>query len=88
MIIITLIGGDYMVSDKIKQIMKMKKVTNVQLANHLGMLPQSLANKFSRGSISADELIQILDFLECQLIIEPKPDVLIKLTTDDIKREP
>ena len=85
---ITLIGGDYMVSDKIKQIMKMKKVTNVQLANHLGMHPQSLANKFSRGSISADELIQILDFLECQLIIEPKPDVLIKLTTDDIKREP
>ena len=85
---ITLIGGVYMVSDKIKQIMKMKKVTSVQLANHLGMLPQSLANKFSRGSISADELIQILDFLECQLIIEPKPDILIKLTSDDIKREP
>ena len=73
-----------MVSDKIKQIMKMKKVTSVQLAQH----PQSLANKFSRGSISADELIQILDFLECQLIIEPKPDVSIKLTTDDLKREP
>ena len=85
---ITLIGGDYMVSDKIKQIMKIKKITSVQLANHLDMLPQSLANKFSRGSISADELIQILDFLECQLIIEPKPDVLIKLTTDDIRREP
>ena len=50
-------GGIYMVSDKIKQIMKMKKVTSVQLAQHLGMLPQSLANKFSRGSISADELI-------------------------------
>ena len=31
-----------MVSDKIKQIMKMKKVTSVQLAQHLGMLPQSL----------------------------------------------
>ena len=77
-----------MVSDKIKQIMKMKKITNVQLPKHLGMLPQSLANKFSRGSISADELIQILDFLDCQLIIEPKPDVLIKLTTDDLKREP
>jgi DNA-binding Xre family transcriptional regulator len=82
------IGGIYMVSDKIKQIMKMKKVTSIQLAQHLGMLPQSLANKFSRGSISADELIQILDFLECQLIIEPKPDVSIKLTTDDLKREP
>ena len=77
-----------MVSDKIKQKMKMKKVTSVQLAQHLGMLPQSLANIFSRGSISADELIQILDFLECQLIIEPKPDVSIKLTTDDLKREP
>lgn len=77
-----------MVSNKIKQIMRMKKVTNIQLAEHLGTSPQALANKFSRGSISADELIQILDFLECQLIIEPKPDVSIKLTTDDLKREP
>ena len=51
-------------------------------------LPSQLGNKFSRGSISADELIQILDFLECQLIIEPKPDISIKLTTDDLKREP
>lgn len=88
LIIIHLIGGAYMVSQKIKQIMKQKKITNVQLADHLGILPQSLANKFSRNSISADELIEILDFLGCRLLIESEPDVTIKLTMDDIKRGP
>lgn len=35
-----------MVSDKIKQIMKMKKVTSVQLAQHLGMLRNHLQINF------------------------------------------
>lgn len=74
-----------MVSKKIKQVMKLKKVTNVQLAEHLGMLPQSLANKFSRDSISASELIDILDFMGCRLTIELEPDMNIKFTKDDIK---
>jgi hypothetical protein len=74
-----------MVSKKIKQVMKLKKVTNVQLAEHLGMLPQSLANKFSRDSISASELIDIFDFMGCRLTIELEPDMSIKFTKDDIK---
>ena len=53
-----------MVSSKIKQIMRMKKVTNIQLAKHLGTSPQALANKFSRDSLSAEEMISILVFLE------------------------
>lgn len=77
----------HIVSQKIKQIMKLKQVTNIQLANHLGILPQSLTNKFSRNSISADELIEILDYLDCRLIIETNPDHFIKLSMDDIKKE-
>ena len=41
-----------MVSQKIKQIMKMKKITNIQVAEHLGTSPQALANKFSRETLS------------------------------------
>ena len=67
--------------------MKLKQVTNIQLANHLGILPQSLTNKFSRNSISADELIEILDYLDCRLINETNPDHVIKLSMDDIKKE-
>lgn len=74
-----------MVSKKIKQVMKLKKINNVQLAEHLGILPQSLANKFSRDSISVSELIDILDFMGCRLTIELEPDMNIKFTMDDIK---
>lgn len=75
-----------MVSKKLKQIMKLKKVTNIQLAEHLEMLPQSLANKFSRDSISASELIDMLEFMGCHLIVEVNPDINVKFNKDDIKK--
>lgn len=74
-----------MVSKKIKQIMKYKKVTTVQLAEHLGILPQSLSNKFSRDSISLKEAIDILDFLGCKLIVELEPDMIIKFNINDLQ---
>lgn len=66
--------------------MKIKKVTNIQLANHLGILPQSLANKFSRDSISASELIDMLEFMGCKLTVELEPDMNIKFTREDIEK--
>ena len=74
-----------MVSKKIKQIMKYKKVTTVQLAEHLDMLPQSLSNKFSRDSISLKEAIDILEFLGCKLVVELEPDMVIKFSNEDLK---
>lgn len=76
-----------MVSKKIKQIMKYKKVTTVQLAEHLDMLPQSLSNKFSRDSISLREAIDILDFLGCKLVVELEPDMIIKFNIDDLEEK-
>ena len=58
-----------MVSQKVKQIMKLKKITNIQVAEHLGTSPQALANKFSRETLSANELIAILDFLVCHIAV-------------------
>lgn len=74
-----------MVSKKIKQIMKYKKVTTVELSEHLGMLPQSLSNKFSRDSISLKEAIDILEFLGCKLVVELEPDSVIKFSQSDIE---
>jgi transcriptional regulator with XRE-family HTH domain len=74
-----------MITDKIKLIMKNKGVTNIQLANHLNMSPQSLSNKFYRDSFSVQDLIEILDFLECKLVIVPKPNIEIVLSLDDVK---
>lgn len=73
-----------MVSKKIKQVMKYKKVTTSQLAEHLGMLPQSLSNKFSRDSISLKEAIKILEFLGCKLVVELEPDMVVKFNINDL----
>lgn len=73
-----------MVSDKIKQIMKEKGVKVNQLAKYMGVKPQSVTNKFSRDSWSAQDLISVLDFLGCQLTVEYKPDTKITFTMSDI----
>lgn len=74
-----------MVSKKIKQIMKYKKITTVELAEHLGILPQSLSNKFSRDSISLKEAIDIMEFLGCKLVVELEPDLIVKFSQSDIE---
>lgn len=70
-----------MVSATLKTIMKEKGVTSRQLAEYLGMSPQSLANKFSRDTWQADELIKAVEFLGCQLVIQPTPEVTYILSS-------
>lgn len=74
-----------MVSKKIKKIMKYKKITTAEVAKHLGILPQSLSNKFSRDSLSLKEAIDILEFLGCKLVVELEPDSVIKFSQSDIE---
>lgn len=75
-----------MVSDKIKQIMKEKGVKVNQLAEYMGVKPQSVTNKFSRDSWSVQDLISVLDFLDCQLTVEYKPDTKITFNMSDIQK--
>lgn len=75
-----------MVSDKIKQIMKEKGVKVNQLAEYIGVKPQSVTNKFSRDSWSVQDLISVLDFLDCQLTVEYKPDTKITFNMSDIQK--
>lgn len=39
----------------------------IELAAYMGISPQSLQNKFSRGSFSADDLIKIANFTGVEL---------------------
>lgn len=75
-----------MISDKIKQIMKDKNIKAVEVAKYLGMRPQNLNTKFTRDSWSTQDLISVLDFLGCQLVIEYKPDTKVVFTMDDITK--
>ena len=74
------------VSDKINALLKIRGVKKYELADFLGMTPQSLHNKFNRGSYSADDLIKISDFLNCSLAFELDDKQKIVLDTSDIKR--
>lgn len=75
-----------MVSDKIKMILKQKGVKVSQLAEYMNVKPQSVTNKFSRDSWSVQDLISVLDFLDCQLVIESKPNTKIMFSLDDVMK--
>lgn len=78
--------GVKMVSDKIKALLSMKGKKYNELATLFGISPQAMRNKFVRGSFSADELIMIADFLNCQLAFEVDNEQKIFLTTEDIRK--
>jgi len=69
-----------MVSDIIKAIMKSKGLNNIQMAELLGIKTQSFSNKLFRDSYTVEELIKILDILDCKLIIQPNPEVSYTLS--------
>lgn len=69
-----------MVSDVVKTIMKSKGLNNIQMAQALGIKTQSFANKLFRDSYTVEELIRILDILDCKLIIQPNPNMSYTLT--------
>ena len=51
------------VSEKINALLQIRGVKKYELAEFLEMSPQSLRNKFNRGSFSAEDLIKISGFL-------------------------
>ena len=55
------------VSEKINALLQIRGVKKYELAEFLEMSPQSLRNKFNRGSFSAEDLIKISGFLNCTL---------------------
>lgn len=73
------------VSDKIKALLAIRGKKNNDLAEFLNISPQSMRNKFSRGSFSADELIRIANFLDCSLVFELENSQKITLDLSDIK---
>lgn len=73
------------VTEKVKALLSLKGKKNVELAAHLGISPQSMQNKFNRGSFSAEDLIKISDFVRCPLAFEVTDNQKIVLDTEDIR---
>lgn len=73
-------------TDKIKALISIRGKKNIDLAKHLGLSPQSLQNKLSRGSFSAEDLIEIADFLGCSLEFNIDDKQKIILGMEDIRK--
>lgn len=73
------------VTDKIKALLSIKGKKNIELAAYLGISPQSMQNKFSRGSFSAEDLIKVADFVGCDLAFEVNENQKILLDKKDIR---
>ena len=70
------------VSEKINALLQIRGVKKYELAE---MSPQSLRNKFNRGSFSAEDLIKISGFLNCTLAFEIDERQKIILDESDIR---
>ena len=71
-------------SDTIKELIKMKKITQVELAEKLGMSKQNINNKFKRNTFSPDELVKIADILNMELaFVDGKNKDIIKSDVED-----
>ena len=73
------------VTDKVKALLSIRGKKNIELAAYLGISPQSMQNKFNRGSFSAEDLIKISDFLGCTLAFELDEVQKIILDKADIR---
>lgn len=56
----------------IKQIMTERNIDYIELAEKLGMQPQSLRTKIYRGNYSLSDFIEIMDILECDLQVQTR----------------
>ncbi|MCC8027498.1 MAG: helix-turn-helix domain containing protein [Clostridium sp.] len=75
------------VSEKINALLQIRGVKKYELAEFLEMSPQSLRNKFNRGSFSAEDLIKISGFLNCTLTFEIDERQKIILDESDIREQ-
>ena len=74
------------VSNKIKALLQMQGKKNNELVEYLGFArPQALTNKFNRGSFSAEDLIKIAAFLDCELAFIVSDKQKITLDMSDIR---
>ncbi len=73
------------VTDKVRAALNLSGKSNTELAAYLGISTQSLSNKLSRGSFSAEDLIKIADFTGSTLLFEFEENQKIKLLKEDIR---
>jgi transcriptional regulator with XRE-family HTH domain len=62
------------VTEVIKDIIKDKKISQVELAEKIKTTKQNLSNKLNRDNLSTLELVEIADALEMKLMLKNESD--------------
>lgn len=73
------------VNNKIRALLNIKNKKTQDLSECLGISVQAVRNKFTRNSFSADDLIKIASYLECDLAFIIDENQRISLDMSDIK---
>lgn len=60
------------VNEAIRAIMKDRRVTQVHLANLLGVTQPKVANNLTRENMRIDTLVELLEAMDCELTVQPK----------------
>ena len=55
------------ISAKIKAFLAIREKKQIDLAQHFGMTKQSMNNKMSRDSWSAEDLVRVAEFCGCKV---------------------
>ncbi len=76
------------VAETIKDIIKKKNMSQVELAEKLGMSKQNINNKFKRNTFSPDELVSIANLLNMQLAFIDGKDIYIIESSDKSSSTP
>lgn len=76
---------DTTIQRKLKSLLVLKRKNMIELAAYLGISPQSMQNKFNRGSFSAEDLIKISEFTDCTLAFDIDGTQKIILDKADIR---
>lgn len=72
-------------SEKIKLLLRLKGMTQKDLAPYFDMTPQAMRNKFTRGSFSLDDLIKIADITGAPLQFDVSTNSKITFDKDDMR---
>jgi len=78
------------VSDKVKGLLALRGVKQLDLAAEFGMSKQTMSNKFARNSWSANDLAKAAEFCGCKLAIV-MPDgqqIIVESEADDKEKGP
>lgn len=70
------------VAKTVKAVLSLKGKRQTDLAEHFNMKPQSMANKMSRDSFSAEDLIKVAEFACCRIAFVLDDGQMLYLESD------